>query len=170
MAFKDPRSEGHVKIDHKFNFPKFDYEIPIDFQPCIKMMFFFSKDPNVSYEHFSKHYAHIHSDLTVAASSFGAFNVQRYTQVHAFPELREKAKSLGYDVDDWDGCSTLYFKEFDDAQNFFQSKDHKSLGEDCKHFMDLEKGVKVVVGKEMICFGKGIPGVDATDGITEYKK
>ena len=45
------------------------------------MMFFFWKAPEVSFEHFSKHYAHIHSDLTVGAKSFGAFNVQRYTQV-----------------------------------------------------------------------------------------
>jgi hypothetical protein len=66
--------------------------------------------------------------------------------VHAFPELKEKAKGMGYDVADYDGCSTLYFKCFDDAQNFFSSKDHAKLGEDCKHFMDLSKGVKVMVG------------------------
>jgi ABC-type sulfate transport system permease component len=48
---------------------------------CIKMQFFFSKLPEVSWEHFSKHYAHVHSDLTVAAKSFGAHRVQRYTQV-----------------------------------------------------------------------------------------
>lgn len=45
------------------------------------MQFFFSKLPEVSWEHFSKHYAHIHSDLTVAAKSFGVHHVQRYTQV-----------------------------------------------------------------------------------------
>jgi hypothetical protein len=45
------------------------------------MMFFFWKDPEVSWEHFSNHYAHVHSDLTVAAQSFGAFDVKRYTQV-----------------------------------------------------------------------------------------
>ena len=71
--------------------------------------------------------------------------LSRY-QLHAFPEMREKAKSLGYHVDDWDGCSILYFKTFDDARNFFSSKEHATLAEDCKQFMDLEKGVKVVVG------------------------
>lgn len=45
------------------------------------MQFFFSKLPDVSWEHFSKHYAHIHSDLTVAAKPFGLHQVQRYTQV-----------------------------------------------------------------------------------------
>ena len=49
------------------------------------MSFFFSKLPEVSFEHFSKHYGHIHSDLTVAAQGFGAFDVQRYTQVRASP-------------------------------------------------------------------------------------
>lgn len=44
-------------------------------------MFFFWKAPEVSWEHFSQHYAHVHSDLTVAAQSFGAFDVKRYTQV-----------------------------------------------------------------------------------------
>jgi hypothetical protein len=45
------------------------------------MQFYFNKLPDVSWEHFSKHYAHIHSDLTVAAKPFGLHQVQRYTQV-----------------------------------------------------------------------------------------
>ena len=60
--------------------------------------------------------------------------------------MKEKAKVMGYDVADYDGCSTLYFRSFDDAGNFFGSEDHKKLGEDCKEFMDLSKGVKVMVG------------------------
>lgn len=59
--------------------------------------------------------------------------------------MKEKAKAMGYDVVDFDACSTLYFMSFDDAQKFFERKD-EALGEDCKEFMDLSKGVKVMVG------------------------
>lgn len=51
------------------------------------MQFFFSKLPEVSWEHFSKHYAHVHSDMTLAAKSFGAHHVQRYTQV-SLPDIQ----------------------------------------------------------------------------------
>ena len=69
-------------------------------------------------------------------------------QVHQFPELREQVQSLGgmYDILDYDGCSTLWFNKWEDAKNFFSSKSHQALGEDCAHFMDTKKGVKVFIG------------------------
>lgn len=67
-------------------------------------------------------------------------------QVYVFFEMKEKVKGMGYDVVDYDGCFILYFKSFDDVQNFFLLKDYVSFGEDCKYFMDLSKGVKVMVG------------------------
>jgi hypothetical protein len=54
---------------------------------CIKISFFFSKLPDVSDEHFHKHYAHVHADLTVAAKIFGVYQIQRYTQ--ASSDLRK---------------------------------------------------------------------------------
>lgn len=48
---------------------------------CIKLSFFFKKQPNVDDDHFMKHYNHVHSDLTVASKGFGIYKIQRYVQV-----------------------------------------------------------------------------------------
>lgn len=100
----------------------------------------FWKDPKVSWEHFSQPYAHVHSDLTVAAQNLGVSDVKLYTHVMTsnpsilgffssqsadrskgpwVPDMKENAKDKGYDVADYDDCSTLYFKSFGDAQIFF---------------------------------------------------
>ncbi|VUC33175.1 unnamed protein product [Clonostachys rosea] len=169
-AVSGDRAIRHQRIDHKFNFELFDYDTPENFQPCIKLEFFFYKLPDVSSEHFHKHYAHIHSDITVAARSFGAHKVQRYTQLHQTPEMKTRAKALGMDVFDYDGCSALWFQKWEDAEAFFASPEYSSLSADCAHFMDTSRGIKVMAGRELIAFGKAIPDVDSTDGITEYVK
>ncbi|KAG9258703.1 EthD domain-containing protein [Emericellopsis atlantica] len=170
MASGDRRT-GHERIDHTFNFPQFDYDAPgILFQPAIKIQFFFSKLGDVSWEHFSKHYAHVHADMTVAAEAFGAFNVRRYTQQHQSPSMKDKAIALGMSPLDYDGCSTMWFANWDDAEKFFAAPSYRQLADDCKYFMDTSRGIKVFAGQEVICFGKAIPDVDSQDGITEHKK
>lgn len=48
---------------------------------CIKLAVYFNKLPNVSYEHFYKHWATVHADLTVSSKPFAKHKVLRYTQV-----------------------------------------------------------------------------------------
>lgn len=48
---------------------------------CIKFAIYFNKLPNVSYEHFYKHWASVHADLTVSSKPFAKHKIQRYTQV-----------------------------------------------------------------------------------------
>ncbi|KAF2492443.1 hypothetical protein BU16DRAFT_515406 [Lophium mytilinum] len=111
----------HKKIDHQFAFKELEYETEENYQPCIKLSFFFSKLPHVSYEHFHKHYAHVHADLTVASKDFNVCKIQRYVQTHQTPEMKEKVKSLGMDLLDYDGCSQIWVKSWDDWEKFFTS-------------------------------------------------
>ncbi|KPM34266.1 hypothetical protein AK830_g12309 [Neonectria ditissima] len=167
MANTNP-ADGHVQISHKFTLEHFKYENDVHYQPCVKVSIYFKKKKGVSYEHFSKHWAQVHADLTVASKNFGLFRVQRYTQHHQLPEMKAGLARIGMSAMDFDGCSTLWFKTWDDFEGFFTSPDYEgSLTEDCKHFMDLEGGLSVFAGHDVIAFGKGIPGVDDQNGITE---
>ncbi|KAF7557048.1 hypothetical protein G7046_g6131 [Stylonectria norvegica] len=166
-------SKGHVRIDHDFVVDRYKYENKIHYQPCIKAAFYFKKLPNVSYEHFFEHWSHVHADLTAGSRRFGLAKCLRYTQHHQFPEMKEGLKRIGMKTMDYDGCSTLWFKTWDNFEEFFTSTDIqvKLTREDCNNFMVLDDpGINVFVGQEVIIFGKGIPGVDDEDGMTEYLK
>lgn len=60
--------------------------------------------------------------------------------------MKAKAKSLGMDLLDYDGCSTLWFRNWDDAERFFNSSEYGALADDCKHFMDTSNGIKMMAG------------------------
>lgn len=60
--------------------------------------------------------------------------------------MRARARALGMDLLDYDGCSTLWFRSWEDAEAFFASPDYAALASDCKHFMDTDKGVRAMVG------------------------
>lgn len=60
--------------------------------------------------------------------------------------MRAKAQAMGMDLLDHDGCSTLWFRSWENAEAFFTSPDYKALAADCKHFMDTDSGIKVMVG------------------------
>ncbi|KAM5347000.1 hypothetical protein ACJ41O_010005 [Fusarium nematophilum] len=189
MANTD-HSKGHVPVEHEFAFEKFSYHHEVHYQPCVKVAFYFKKRKDVSHEHFFKHWAQVHADLTLASRNFGLFQVQRYVQVcqtldnkleehvgrakltgqhHQLPEMKEGLAKIGMNAMDFDGCSTLWFKTWGDFEKFFTSPGYQGrLTEDCKHFMDVEGGISAFAGHDMIAFGKGIPGVDDRDGITEY--
>lgn len=159
------RSVGHARINHDFTFEDLHYDKPENYMctsslhhschltpwtklttkltqlsACIKVCSFFRKRPDVSHEHFHKHYAHVHADIVTAAKAFGALKVLRYSQFHQFPRDKERLRGLGRTVLDYDGCSTTWFRDWDDAEAFWQSKELKDMFQDCANFMDVSEG------------------------------
>lgn len=83
--------------------------------------------------------------------------------------MREGIERIGMKTMDYDGCSTLWFKTWEDFEGFFTSPGYEGkLKDDCKHFLDAEGGVNVFAGRDVIVFGKGIPVTEDQDGLTEY--
>jgi hypothetical protein len=77
--------------------------------------------------------------------------------------MREQAKVLGLPQLDFDGCSEIYVKTWDDWINFYNSKEFAAaLGPDCNHFMELP--YTVMAGTENLVFGKAVPEM-GKDGI-----
>ncbi|KAH7157912.1 EthD domain-containing protein [Dactylonectria estremocensis] len=170
MSNTDP-AQGHVQISHDFTFDNFKYENEVHYQPCVKASIYFKKKDGVSYEHFAKHWAHVHADLTLASKNFGLFKVQRYSQHHQISGMREGLSRMGLKPMEFDGCSTLWFKTWEDFENFFTSPEYESnLAGDCSHFMDTDGGLAVFAGHDVIVFGKGIPDIDDRDGVTEFPR
>ncbi|KAF2677360.1 hypothetical protein K458DRAFT_447012 [Lentithecium fluviatile CBS 122367] len=158
----------HNKIDHKFSNPSLEWDAKENYQPCIKLSFFFKKLPDVDDDHFQMHYNHVHADLTVASKDFNVVKIQRYVQTYQTPEMKEKIKSLGMELLDYDACSQIWVKSWNDWEKFSTSPEYAAaLMPDAGHFMDYKKsGIKVFAGNDLIVFGKAIPDCDATDGLT----
>lgn len=66
--------------------------------------------------------------------------------MHQSPEMKDRAKAMGMELLDYDGCSTLWFRSWRDAEAFFTSPEYAALAADCKHFMDTGRGVKAMIG------------------------
>ena len=61
--------------------------------------------------------------------------------------MKLKVKSLGLDLLDYDACSTLWVRSWDDYVEFVRSEEYRVLAADTKHFMDVEGGgIKVMAG------------------------
>ena len=90
----------------------------------------------MSYEHFYKHWASVHADLTVAAKSFSVHKIKRYVQTHQTPEQKERLRKLGLKVLEFDGCSILWVSSWEEYEKFLHSPEYAGLGADCAHFMD----------------------------------
>lgn len=61
--------------------------------------------------------------------------------------MKEKVKSVpGMQLLDYDGCSTLWFKTWDNAEAFFTSPHFAALADDCNNFMDTSAGIKMLAG------------------------
>lgn len=62
--------------------------------------------------------------------------------------MKQKLQDMGMDVLDFDGCSTLWVKSFDDLERFFTSPEYQKLSDDCKNFMetDAKGALKVFAG------------------------
>jgi len=153
-------------VPHDFKYPQLAYDAEPNSQPYIKLSFFFSKLPEVSYEYFHKHWASVHADLTLGVKSFKDCKIQRYVQYHQTPDLKEKAESLGIPLLDFDGCSTIYVKEWDDWMRFYNSEDYKkALNPDVGHFMAMP--IRVMVGYDVLQYGSAI--LEGRDGVTSEK-
>lgn len=132
---------------------------------CIKISLFFRKRPDVSYDHFYKHWATVHADLTAASQAFRAHNILRYTQHHCTPEMRARVPQLGVEVMDYDACTTMWVREWDDMVSFHASEDFQRMAADCGHFLDLTPGgLRAMAGHDVIVVGEPIPGVDGATG------
>lgn len=97
--------------------------------------------------------------------------------------MKERAKSLGLEHLNFDGCSEIWVKSWDDWMAFFsvrtyspkttcdQSPDENSqspeyaaaLAPDCQHFMAMP--IHVAVGYENLIFGEAVPGMGGKDGV-----
>ncbi|KAK3703728.1 hypothetical protein LTR37_014306 [Vermiconidia calcicola] len=156
----------HTKINHKFENEALSYDAKPNYQPCIKLSFWFRKLPEVSDEQFHRHWETVHADLTIATRDFNVCRIQRYVQFHQTPELKEKAQSLGLEHLDFDGCSEIWVKSWDDWVRFYQSEEYsKALAPDCKHFMAMP--IHVAVGYENVIYGEGHPDTGGKNGVTE---
>ncbi|KAK3048038.1 hypothetical protein LTR09_010553 [Extremus antarcticus] len=155
----------HQKIDHDFKNDQLSYDAKPNYQPCIKLSFWFSKLPEVSYEQFHRHWETVHADLTIATKDFGVCKVQRYVQFHQTPEMKERAQSLGLEHFDFDGCSEIWVKSWEDWERFYKSDDYaKALAPDCRFFMAMP--IKVAVGYENLVYGEALPEMGGTNGVT----
>lgn len=125
----------HTKIDHQFAFNQLSYDAKPNHQPYIKMLFFFNKLPHVSYEQFHRHWETVHADLTVATKEFATCHIQRYNQFHQTPEMKEKVKGLGMELMDWDGCSEIWVKNWEDWENFAKASIQSPAGSFCMRFI-----------------------------------
>ncbi|KAF7554164.1 hypothetical protein G7Z17_g3097 [Cylindrodendrum hubeiense] len=119
-------------------------------------------DHDFTFDNF-KYEEEIHYQL--ASKNFGLFKAQRYVQ------LKERLTRVGMKSLEFDGCSTLWFKTWDDFENFFTGPEHETkLKEDSKLFVDLEGGLNVFAGHDVIAFGKGIPDIDDQNGVTDLSR
>ena len=99
--------------------------------------------------------------------------------------MKEKAKSLGLTHLDFDGCSEIWVKSWDDWMAFFQVQfEHikqyivvtdliyatqspeyaKALAPDCQYFMAMP--IHVAVGYDNLIYGEALPNMGGNDGVT----
>lgn len=92
-------------------------------------------------ERFFNHWATVHADLTVASEGFNVYQIQRYTQVsnpltmlelpltivippqqhHQTKADKEAIQKFGFKALDFDGCSTLWCRSYEDFANLMES-------------------------------------------------
>ncbi|KAF2664302.1 hypothetical protein BT63DRAFT_444057 [Microthyrium microscopicum] len=153
-----------TKLDHRFGNEQLSYDAKPNYQPYVKLTFFFSKGSNISDEQFHRHWETVHADLTVASKDFRVNDLRRYVQFHQTQESKEKVKSMGMDLMDVDGCSEIWVKDWDSWERFLNSPEYaKALGPDCKNFMGST--IKVMAGMDNLIYGKAVPSEGGSDGI-----
>lgn len=79
--------------------------------------------------------------------------------------MREKVRTLGLNTLEYDGCSEIWVRSWDDWMRFYTSEEYaKAMGPDCEHFMKMP--IAVYAGEENVVFGEGIQGMGGTTGIS----
>jgi len=158
------RATGHERIAYTFRNKELDYENSPHYQrtyifpptwpsqvspradalsliTCIRISVFFNKRHDVSYEHFYKHWATVHAGLTVSPKEFALFKIQRYTHHHHPPEIKAKIKQVSYKLLEFDGCTTMWARNWLDYDKFVTSLDFESIAGadgDCALFLDVD--------------------------------
>lgn len=78
--------------------------------------------------------------------------------------MKEKAKSLGENVLEYDGCAQLWVRSWDDWMAFYNSKEYAAaLSDDCDRFMALP--MTYMVGYENLVVGDANSSVPGKDGL-----
>ncbi|PGH14368.1 hypothetical protein AJ80_05958 [Polytolypa hystricis UAMH7299] len=118
------RAEHHKRIEHEFHHENLSYDAGIHYQSCVKVSVFFKKLPNISYDHFYKHWGMVHADLSVASKGFHVYKIERYTQVVETPWLVN--------------CMSSYhlIAPYEDFENMMKSTREGGLADDAKYCLD----------------------------------
>lgn len=83
--------------------------------------------------------------------------------------MKERAKSLGENYLDYDGCAQLWVKTWDDWLHFYNSKEYAAaLGPDCDRFMALP--MTYMVGYENLVVGDASRALGGKDGMEKGAK
>ncbi|KAL2826253.1 EthD domain-containing protein [Aspergillus cavernicola] len=150
------------KIDYEFIHPELNYEAEPNFQPAIKVSVYFKKREGITSETFFHHWQTVHADLAVATEAF-QHHILRYAQHHQTPEMKERARSLGEGVLDYDGCAQLWVRTWDDWMAFYSSKEYAAaLSDDCNFFMQLP--MTYMIGYENLIVGDASTAIGGKDG------
>ena len=124
--------------------------LPRPTSPLIRVSFFFTRHPSMSQSEFESHWRETHGCLAVASKAFSDAKIQQYSQIHNSRALNEEAAKTGLPLVefDWDACSEMYVKSWEDYLVFATSDEMRDiLGPDGARIMDPAKGVKVMVTK-----------------------
>lgn len=175
------------KISHNFTHPELDYDAKPNFQPCIKVSVFFKKKDGIDFDTFFGHWQTVHADLALATKAFrnhiiryaqvsplnfhapkggrlAIFLITFCTQHHQTPLMKERARSLGENVLDYDGCAQLWVRSWDDWMGFYNSAEYAAaLSDDCHRFMALP--MTYMIGYENLVVGDANKSVGGSDGI-----
>jgi hypothetical protein len=86
-------------------------------------------------------------------------------QHHQTPEMKERARSLGENVLDYDGCAQLWVRTWDDWMAFYTSNEYAAaLSDDCHFFMQLP--MTYMVGHENLVVGDASKVLGGRDGLS----
>lgn len=78
--------------------------------------------------------------------------------------MKERARALGENLLDYDGCAQLWVRTWDDWLGFYNSKEYAAaLSDDCDRFMALP--MTYMVGYENIVVGDGSKAMGGSDGM-----
>lgn len=124
--------------------------LPPPENPLIRLSFYFNRSPDMTDAEFHSYWRHKHGALVVASQTFLDSNVQKYTQIRKDTALDDKAKAMGLQVvdTDWDGCSEIDFRSWDDYMQFAGSQEMREVvAPDGDRMTDTNKGIRVMFSR-----------------------
>ncbi|KAL5350356.1 hypothetical protein V496_02811 [Pseudogymnoascus sp. VKM F-4515 (FW-2607)] len=116
----------------------------------IRISFFFTKIPSMSQSQFESHWRDTHGRLAIATKAFREAQIQQYTQIHNDKSLTKRAAELFLPLVefDWDACSEMYVKSWEDYLVFATSDEARDiLGPDGALIMHPDKGLRIMVSR-----------------------